>query len=160
MLEVWQANERLKRAGDWTALVGIVVALATCSLVAATAGGASGTETRKSVRDGVYTKAQAKRGEQVFAANCAVCHQPEQFVGAAFMSGWEGQPLFALFDTVRETMPQDNPGSLRREEYADLITYVLQLNGMPEGEQELAATDEALKQVVLEGPFDAKASAR
>jgi mono/diheme cytochrome c family protein len=121
---------------------------------------ASGPDARRSAREGVYTKAQATRGERVFAANCAVCHQPEQFVGPAFMRGWEGQPLFALFDTIRETMPQDNPGSLRREEYADILAYLLQLNGMRDGQDELPSTDELLKQVILEGPFEAKSSGR
>lgn len=124
------------------------------------AASAAAQETRKSVRAGVYTKAQAARGEQVFARQCGTCHQPDQFVGPAFMSGWDGRPIADLFDTVRETMPQDNPGSLRREEYADIVAYFLQLNGMPEGQEELPARAEALKTVVIEGQFDVKGGGR
>jgi S-disulfanyl-L-cysteine oxidoreductase SoxD len=36
-------------------------------------------------------------------------------------------------------MPQDRPGSLSAEEYADVVAYILRLNGRPAGERELPA---------------------
>jgi len=38
-----------------------------------------------------------------------------------------------------DTMPPDDPGSLGTEDYTDVLTYLLQLNGYPAGEEELPA---------------------
>jgi len=65
------------------------------------------------------------------------------------MKSWNGAPLFNLYDVVATTMPQNNPGSLKRREYLDLITYILSLNDMPTGSEELPATPEALKKIVI-----------
>ena len=35
--------------------------------------------------------------------------------------------------------PPDDPGSLGTEDYTDVLTYLLQLNGYPAGEEELPA---------------------
>jgi hypothetical protein len=50
---------------------------------------------------------------------------------------------------VATTMPQSNPGSLKRREYLDLVAYILSLNDMPAGGEELPATPEALKKIVI-----------
>ena len=34
-------------------------------------------------------------------------------------------------------MPQDSPGRLKPGEYADIVAYLLKLNGYPAGEAEL-----------------------
>jgi hypothetical protein len=46
-------------------------------------------------------------------------------------------------------MPQNNPGSPKRREYLDLLAYILSLNDMPAGGEELPATPEALKKIVI-----------
>ena len=35
-------------------------------------------------------------------------------------------------------MPEDNPGSLKQQEYADILAYFLSLNAYPTGDAELA----------------------
>lgn len=105
-----------------------------------------------SVRSGVYSRAQAARGERIFKATCETCHLPEQFVGPTFLTPWTGRPVLALFRAIRNAMPPDNPGSLRRQEYADLLGYLFQLNGFPDGEKDLESTDDALERVILEMP--------
>lgn len=107
---------------------------------------------RKSVRDGVYSPAQAERGDQIFKEKCAACHQPAEFTTPAFMQAWAGQTADSLFEVIRTKMPTDNPGSLRRQEYADLLAYLFKLNGLPAGDAELKGTAGALKQVLIETP--------
>ncbi|HUE89188.1 MAG TPA: c-type cytochrome [Vicinamibacterales bacterium] len=106
----------------------------------------------KSVNEGVYTPTQAARGEATFEASCTACHDTSRFSGPDFLSTWTGQPLHVLFDHVHTTMPEDNPGSLKPEQYADVLALFLKLNGYPEGTEELPAEAEALKGI----KFDAK----
>jgi mono/diheme cytochrome c family protein len=107
---------------------------------------------RRSAREGVFTTAQADRGKRVFEERCLACHQPDQYVGEGFMKSWTGQTADSLFDLLRTTMPQDNPGSLKPQAYADLLAYIFQLNGLPPGDTELKAASRVLRQIVIEGP--------
>jgi mono/diheme cytochrome c family protein len=135
-------------------LVGLLLALAPAWLQAAAPRVApQESEKAKSVRDGVFSAAQAERGDQIFKARCASCHQPAEFTTPAFMAAWTGQTAEDLFEAIRTKMPTDNPGSLRRQEYADLLAYLFSLNGLPAGEVELNATVSALKQVLIEAPI-------
>lgn len=101
---------------------------------------------------GVYTAAQARRGQAVFTEVCANCHAPDQFTAPTFLNSWAGQPAYTLFTLVRTTMPFDSPGRLRREEYADVVAYLLKLNRLPPGERELPSEDAALRQVRVPAP--------
>jgi mono/diheme cytochrome c family protein len=109
----------------------------------------------QSVWDGVYTAAQAKRGEGTYAERCASCHQPDlsgmdqapALTGADFASEWNDQPLADLFERVRVTMPGDKPGTLDRDTVADVVSFILQKNGFPDGSAALPAEGDALKAV-------------
>jgi len=50
-----------------------------------------------------------------------------------------------LFDRVRTTMPQGNPGSLRAQDYLDLIAFILQANNFPAGSHELTTGSNILR---------------
>jgi mono/diheme cytochrome c family protein len=110
----------------------------------------------RTVKDGVYTGAQAKRGEAVFQLRCALCHG-EMLEGAAgpplagdeFLGPRDNQSLSDLFDKIHATMPADTPGTLERQQVSDLIAFILQANKFPAGQNELAAADAALKQITL-----------
>jgi mono/diheme cytochrome c family protein len=104
----------------------------------------------RSVNDGVFTAAQAKRGSVVFEKNCTMCHDTARFTGEAFLSAWVGKPLHGLFDVVSTTMPEDNPGSLEPQEYGDVVAYFLELNKYPAGAQELPGTAEAMRAIAME----------
>lgn len=111
---------------------------------------ASAQAAQKTVQDGVYTAAQADRGETLFAGGCVSCHNPKDFAGQEFLAKWQGKPLFELFDTVKATMPMDTPGSLTPQQYADTIAYLLEMNDFPAGSTELNGEDEAaLKAVTI-----------
>src|SRR5262245_50512525 len=107
----------------------------------------------RSVWDGAYTLNQAKRGA-LKSGLCTGCHgegfdggSAPQLVGPDFLARWEGRTLADLFDLIRKTMPDDDPGALSPEEYADLVAYILAVNKFPTGATEVATTSEPLKQI-------------
>jgi mono/diheme cytochrome c family protein len=126
----------------------LVAALALLSLGAALPAFAQ-TDERVTTLDGVYTEEQALRGAQVTEDVCRECHDDEEFVGA-FIRSWAGASVAALYDDIYSLMPEDQPGSLPPQQYADVIAYILQLNGLPAGEVELGAARESLERVVIE----------
>jgi mono/diheme cytochrome c family protein len=117
-----------------------------------------------SVWDGVFTEAQATRGQAAYASPCGTCHgrrlngapdDPDMLstpplARAKFLRGWEGRSLATLFEYTRATMPESNPGSLTDEEYVDIIAYMLSVSGMPPGDDELQPDPQSLAQVVIE----------
>jgi mono/diheme cytochrome c family protein len=106
----------------------------------------------RSTRDGVYSAAQAERGEKTYKAKCGTCHMPEQYSGFVFMQSWTGQTIFALYTNLRTTMPKDNPGSMKPQEYADVIAYLLKINRLPSGDADLKGAKPAMEDVIIEGP--------
>jgi len=117
-----------------------------------------GAQTSRSVWDGVYAEEQAKRGEVLYAKACASCHgvdlaggeQAPPLAGAAFLANWHGLTAGDLFERIRQTMPQDKPGSLSRPQNADVLAYMFQANRFPAGTTELDRQTEVLKQIRIE----------
>ena len=72
--------------------------------------------------------AQATRGKAVFEAKCTACHESSRFTGESFYESFNNKPLKDLWDIASGTMPEDNPGSLKQQEYGDIIAYFLSLN--------------------------------
>ena len=97
---------------------------------------------------GLFTAEQAERGQEGYKRTCAECHPLDWYQGAT-MKPWDGAPLVNLYDVIATTMPQNNPGSLKRREYLDLLAYLLSLNDMPAGREELPAAPAALKKIVI-----------
>jgi S-disulfanyl-L-cysteine oxidoreductase SoxD len=112
----------------------------------------------RSVWDGVYTAEQAKRGEALYANNCASCHgsalgggeSAPPLAGGEFFANWNGLTLGDLFDRIRVSMPADRPGKLNREQNADVLAFMLNVNQFPSGKTELEHQSEALKQIRFE----------
>lgn len=100
----------------------------------------------------VYTDSQATAGQAVFAKVCAECHETKDVTGADFRTKWKGQSVFALFEQIRTTMPDGNPGTLSRDEYISTVAYILKLNGLPAGDKALATDSVALSVITLELP--------
>jgi len=103
-----------------------------------------------STSDGVYSDAQSDRGKDVFGAVCSECHLPAEFKGA--IDDWAGQSVFEVYEQIRTTMPEDGPGSLRNQEYADIVAYLFDLNGVPAGDGELAPEGDALRGIRVAAP--------
>lgn len=111
-----------------------------------------------SVWDAVYTDAQAARGEGVYHQECANCHghalegadMSPALTGATFSSNWNDLSLGDLFERIRISMPMDRPGTLSRQQNADVIAYILQANKWPAGAAELGRELVILRQIKIE----------
>lgn len=101
----------------------------------------------RTVWDGVYTAAQADRGEAIAQASCISCHAARTWINPNMMRLWNRRPVYDLFDQIRTTMPYDTPGSLSDQQYVDIVSYILALNEVPAGAVELPADDAALSLV-------------
>ncbi len=113
--------------------------------------------TTSSTLDSVFSATQAQKGAQTYKKNCTTCHAPSAYTGLAFRRVWSGRSIYDFFDLIRTTMPDDNPGKLSRDQYAEIMAYLLKLNGLPEGEKDLPSDDELLKQIRIEIPRPATA---
>jgi len=112
----------------------------------------------RSVLDGVYTDAQARRGEAAYGINCAKCHEGADVDGPPlngdpFIDRWREDRLTTLFTFIRTNMPRDSPGKLPESDYRDIVAYLLQANGYPTGNAELTPTAvENIQLVGRDGP--------
>jgi quinoprotein glucose dehydrogenase len=117
----------------------------------------AGTATAKA--EGVFTRAQAIRGREQYATQCAACHADNlagigpalPLAGGAFQSKWASQTLFDFYERVRTTMPQNAPASLSNEAYADIVAFILRANNFPTGANELVGASPILKQTPMTG---------
>jgi DNA-binding beta-propeller fold protein YncE/mono/diheme cytochrome c family protein len=117
----------------------------------------SSAEPAQSVWDGVYTEEQANRGAALYAQRCARCHAPDlsggeiapALNGGEFKSNWAGLSIDDLFERIKVSMPQDNPGSLSRQQTADILAFVLSKGGFPAGRTELAREAQVLKTIAF-----------
>jgi len=79
---------------------------------------------------------QEGRGKALYMDKCASCHQESlkgstetpPLTGDMFWSNWETYSANNLVEQVRTTMPEDNPGGLMRQEYVDIVAYILKFN--------------------------------
>jgi cytochrome c5 len=104
----------------------------------------------RSVYDGVFTDAQAKRGDQVRVKECGMCHSPAEWSQAGFLRAWQGRTARDLFQHIRSSMPYDSPGRLTRQEYADVVAYMFSLHKLPTGSTEMKEDDDSLRQILIE----------
>jgi len=98
----------------------------------------------------LFTAAQARRGQSIYQKNCIECHDAGSYTGAVFRRVWVGKSPYDLWELIRTTMPEDFPGQLKVEEYADIVAYMLRMNGYPSGDTELPAEAEKLQQLRID----------
>ena len=94
-----------------------------------------------------FSADQAARGKEIFDRQCAECHHmtlkgsghgPE-LAGPNFMAKWQNQAVSDLITFTSRTMPPSTPGSLPEASYADLVAYMLKVNGAAAGDTALQA---------------------
>jgi cytochrome c len=115
-------------------------------------------QTPGSVWGGVYTEEQAKRGAAGYSQQCGACHGPDltggesapALAGDTFLSNWNGLTVGDLFERIRISMPQNAPGSLSRQENADILAFMLSVNKYPAGKTELGGATDPLKQIKID----------
>jgi mono/diheme cytochrome c family protein len=106
--------------------------------------------TGPSTLTGVYTNEQAGRGKNVYASSCRSCHSPQSHTGKVFNDWWRNHPLSDLFTFVATRMPKNDPGSLAPEDVADVVAYLLKMNAMPTGKDELYPDPDSLRKFRIE----------
>src|SRR5262249_2513088 len=110
---------------------------------------------QRTVWDAVYTAEQAKRGEEVYRTQCLACHgeglqgggPATPLTGDIFMSNWNGVSMGDMLERVKTSMPLSAPGTLSRQQVADVLAYVLSYNKFPAGKTELSRQTEILNQI-------------
>lgn len=85
--------------------------------------------------DGVYTKAQARDGGELYEQHCLVCHDKNYF--KPVLKRWSGQSLAVLFDVMSGSMPESNPGGLLDQEYVDILAYIFSRSRYPAADESL-----------------------
>jgi ankyrin repeat protein len=109
----------------------------------------------RTIWDGVFTDAQAARGESHYRASCSKCHSDDlmgdreapALVGPRFAERWKGVTAADMLQDTRRTMPQEAPDSLGLPAYVDLVAFMLKSNGSPSGAIELPVDEQLLKQI-------------
>ena len=98
-----------------------------------------------------YFPAQAERGEKVFNQVCAMCHARTQFIGQSFVENWNDHRVSDFYTLIRSTMPLNNPGGLKDEEYLGVVAYLLKENHAAAGGDSLGADSLYLKKHKIQG---------
>ena len=93
-----------------------------------------------------YSVAQATRGQAVFESTCATCHQPDKFIGQQFVDEWSDRRVGDFYSLVRNTMPVDNPGGLKEQEYLDVVAYLLKANHAVPGADSVSSDTTYMRQ--------------
>ena len=128
------------------AAVGVVAGVVAMLGVAAQDG-------QRTIRDGVFSAAQAARGERLFESICTNCHEITEFTAAgAYLEEVEGKPLWETFEYIWAEMPEDEPGSLNPEDYADVLAYIFSIYGLPSGAAALPIDRESLEAITIVRP--------
>lgn len=123
---------------------------------------------KKTVWDGVYTEAQARRGEQVFKGECSYCHRDDLSGGffdngtgrvpaltgprafdSSFVDRWNDMTVGDMVATIAATMPQEKPASLSIQAYVDVASFLLEKNQIPSGKAELPTDVNLLLKVLI-----------
>lgn len=140
------------------------ISVVACATVAIGCGGQAATRVSMppDVWGGVYTEAQAKRGEDVYYEHCIECHaqdlsgaasyeQAPPLKGDAFHTKWEQKTVAELFNLARTEMPKKKPATLKPTEYADALAFIFQQNGFPAGQNEMPPDAGVLQRVKIVG---------
>lgn len=106
----------------------------------------------------VYSEEQAVRGRDLYAEHCASCHGVKleggssmPLSGATFEERWadEKHSVDDLFYIVRTLMPYGKPATLSKQEYIDIIAYLLKMNGYPAGAHALPLDPNVLAGITI-----------
>jgi len=129
-------------------------ASAQAATTAAPAAGATGAA--KTTKDSVYSDAQATRGDALYQEQCAACHAEDlsggggpALAGNDFIGYWDMTPVSDLVEKIVSSMPAGDPGSLSREQGADITAFMLRANKFPAGEADLTSDDETLQAISI-----------
>ena len=115
-----------------------------------------GAQAAKSVKEGVFTEEQAKRGEPLYKEQCAACHG-EDLAGSGPMPALAGNDFIAnwktvgdLFEKTHTSMPASAPGTLTEQQVSDITAFMLMKSNFPAGQTELPSKQAELMLIKIE----------
>ena len=123
-------------------MIFLVILLALPSIASA-----QSTSSAATIWQGVYTEAQAARGQSEYTTHCANCHRDDLsgynqiLKGRRFMEKYRESSLSMLFEKTKTTMPRGAPASLSDTAYVDIVSYLLKENEFPAGAADLRVED-------------------
>jgi cytochrome c len=106
----------------------------------------------------IYSEEQALKGHDLYDEHCASCHGAAlegqgslPLSGATFRARWadDHHSVDDLFYIIRTLMPYGQPATLSKQEYLDIIAYILMVNGSPAGAQPLPLDPPILKRMTI-----------
>ena len=106
----------------------------------------------------VYSEEQAHKGHDLYDEHCASCHgEALEGQGSLPLSGAtfrarlvdDRHSVDDLFYIIRTLMPYGQPATLSKQEYIDIIAYILMVNGYPAGAQPLPLDPRILKRITI-----------
>jgi mono/diheme cytochrome c family protein len=111
--------------------------------------------------DGVFTAAQAARGQEAYTATCEACHKADlsgfadgmapALSGDDFFKTWSGKTLGDLFEKM-QAMPPGEETKITDAARADVLAHLLNANHFPPGDKELPPEVAPLKEITLTAP--------
>ena len=102
----------------------------------------------RSIGDGVYSDAQATRGQQAYQQQCVTCHGAAldgvvgpPLAGDGFLSVWSARSLADLVNKIAQTMPPGQAGSVSQPQAIDLAAFILRSGKFAAGKSDLGPAD-------------------
>jgi S-disulfanyl-L-cysteine oxidoreductase SoxD len=106
---------------------------------------------------GIYTPDQAAQGASFYQSRCASCHgaslegseDAPPLSGREFTGDWDWGNLADLFEKIQYTMPASRPGTLREDQVAEVLSYILKANRFPAGRVNLPQNADDLRGILF-----------
>lgn len=105
---------------------------------------------------GLFTAAQAKAGSGVYAHHCAQCHGARlqgmvgpTLKGSGFAAKSMSYTVGGMFGFMSQQMPAGEPGSLSKQQYAEVMAFILKENGYRAGGTKLTYASAKASKVPL-----------
>jgi len=102
-----------------------------------------------SAGNATFSDVQADRGRDIFRAQCTECHYSSEFSDSQFQFKWSRRTAGSLYQLIHTQMPETAPGSLAPQEAADIVAYILRMNGFEPGSADLAPDRAVLDAISL-----------
>ncbi|MEO8485754.1 MAG: PQQ-binding-like beta-propeller repeat protein [Betaproteobacteria bacterium] len=108
--------------------------------------------------DGVgwFTTDQVNAGRWAYEQRCGVCHGVNlegsgapALRGTQFNAQWNGKTLAQFYSYVHSQMPLGAAGSLKGQDYVNVVSYILSRSGIPAGTQKLTMRSPMARVMVL-----------
>ncbi len=136
-------------------LIGIVSLLGVRLMSEGLGAGSLWAEIYKSAWAGIFTDDQAARGAVAYRERCASCHGAAlegsdwapSLAGRDFRDDWDEGNIADLFEKIQYTMPANRPGRMSETQSAEILAYILKVNGFPAGSSALPASADDLRGV-------------